>query len=171
MGDFRNGCHRMAPRGCRGYVRVRTHDTLLRSQLGYRAMSPRPWTPLRDHLAQLPRQSSPRRVPVIWSVLIVAALVWLATSTGCKPSPRPNPSCVRAKYVAACEQACTKLDGMVVVSPPLFSPGPYSAADCTCASSMKGSSAGWDDQRSFPIHGQDTVPGHEWNWHECRSKR
>ena len=98
--------------------------------------------------------------------LVVAGLfLWALGSTACgEPKRRPDPGCIKAKFAAACVQACSKLDGAVVIDTPYSRHG---WADCTCAANLRGSNAGWDDHRSFKIRSDDVVPGHEWDWHEC----
>ncbi len=105
-----------------------------------------------------------RAEAVVWVLLAAVLSLLVMGTTTCQPPERPDQACIKAKFVAACVQACSKLDGAVVIDTP-YSKGLW--ADCTCAASLRGSNAGWDDHRSFQIRGNDTVPGHEWNWHEC----
>lgn len=105
----------------------------------------------------------PTRGNTIFALVTMGLFLW-ALVLACQPSARPDHECVKAKFVAACTQACSNLGGPVVISTPYSRSG---WADCTCAASMEGSSAGWDDHRSFKIWGSNTVPGFEWAWHEC----
>jgi len=99
------------------------------------------------------------------AIVVTALIAW---SLGCgPPSVRVewDRECIKQKFVGACEAACSKLGGAVLVDTPYSKNG---WADCLCVDSMKGSNAGWDDHRDFKINANDTVPGYEWNWDECK---